>query len=110
VDKGAITSTHVLLLPIEHYPNTLTLSPGAWAELETYLSALRSCYAAQVTEKGMCHPRLSHSPCFPWLASTPWRCHGWCSGWPPSVGPLHCSPLQLAVQLDWNQWDMPGPN
>ena len=48
VDKGAIAEGHVLVLPIEHFPNALGLPSGAWAEMERYLSALQSCYASQV--------------------------------------------------------------
>ena len=48
VDKGAITDSHVLVLPIEHFPSSLHLSPSTYAEMERYLSALRSCFAAQV--------------------------------------------------------------
>ncbi len=55
VDKGAIVDGHVLVLPIEHFPNSLGVPPGAHAEMERYLSALQTCYAAQVREK---HPLL----------------------------------------------------
>ena len=48
VDKGAITDRHVLVLPIEHYPSQLSLSPSSFAEMERYLSALRTCFASQV--------------------------------------------------------------
>ncbi len=48
VDKGAIMDGHVLVLPIEHYPSQLSLSASAFSEMERYLSALRSCFAAQV--------------------------------------------------------------
>lgn len=48
VDKGAITDSHVLVLPIEHFPSSLHLSVSTYAEMERYLSALRSCFAAQV--------------------------------------------------------------
>lgn len=48
VDKGAIDDGHVLVLPIEHFPNSLGVPPGTHAEMERYLSALQSCYAAQV--------------------------------------------------------------
>ena len=48
IDKGAINDHHVLLVPIEHYPSTLTCSQNFHAEMERYLSALRSCFAAQV--------------------------------------------------------------
>eukprot|EP00891_Asterochloris_glomerata_P004628 jgi/Astpho2/4628/e_gw1.00067.405.1_t len=50
IDKGAINDNHVLLVPIEHYPSTLTCSPNFHAEMERYLSALRSCFAAQGQE------------------------------------------------------------
>lgn len=48
VDKGAINDGHVLVVPIEHFPNTLGISPKAHAEMDRYLTALASCYAAQV--------------------------------------------------------------
>lgn len=48
LDKGAITDSHVLVLPIEHFPNSLHLSASTFAEMERYLSALRSCFASQV--------------------------------------------------------------
>ena len=48
VDKGAITDSHVLVLPIEHWPSSLHLSASAYSEMERYLSALRSCFAAKV--------------------------------------------------------------
>ena len=34
LDKGAITDTHALVLPVEHYPSTLALPPSAAAELD----------------------------------------------------------------------------
>ncbi len=46
LDKGAINGQHVLLVPIEHLPSTLALSPTCYAEVERYLSAMRSCFAA----------------------------------------------------------------
>ena len=48
VDKGPINAQHVLILPIEHRSSSLDLSPAAFTELERYLSALRTCYAAKV--------------------------------------------------------------
>ena len=48
LDKGAITDSHVLVLPIEHFPSSLHLSASAFAEMERYLSALRTCFASQV--------------------------------------------------------------
>lgn len=47
VDKGAINWGHVLVLPIEHHRCGLALPPGTHAEMMRFLSALRSCYAAQ---------------------------------------------------------------
>ena len=38
LDKGAITDSHVLVLPIEHFPSSLHLSASAFAEMERYLS------------------------------------------------------------------------
>lgn len=46
LDKGAITDGHVLILPVEHYASALSTSPGIWAEIERYISALKSCYAS----------------------------------------------------------------
>ena len=48
MDKGPINAQHVLILPIEHRSSSLDLSPAAFSELERYLSALRTCYAAKV--------------------------------------------------------------
>ena len=48
LDKGAITDSHVLVLPIEHFPSSLHLSASAFAEMERYLSALCTCFASQV--------------------------------------------------------------
>jgi hypothetical protein len=48
LDKGAITDSHVLVLPIEHFPSSLHLSASTFAEMERYLSALRTCFASQV--------------------------------------------------------------
>ena len=36
VDKGAITDQHVLVLPVEHFPSSLTFSPAAYEEMERY--------------------------------------------------------------------------
>ena len=48
MDKGPINDQHVLILPIEHRSNSLALSANAYAELERYLSALRSYFASKV--------------------------------------------------------------
>eukprot|EP00798_Chlamydomonas_sp_ICE-L_P008737 gene8737-33599_t len=50
VDKGAINDSHVLVVPIEHYPSSAALKPETFIEVEKYLSALRSCYASQGRE------------------------------------------------------------
>ena len=69
VDKGAITDSHVLVLPIEHFPSSLHLSSSTYAEMERYLSALRSCFAAQVHHSP---PLPSHSHMGNWHCfSTP---------------------------------------
>jgi hypothetical protein len=52
VDKGAITATHALVLPIEHAPSTIALAASeatvsAAAEMEAYLKALRAWCASQ---------------------------------------------------------------
>lgn len=47
-DKGQINPLHVQVLPIEHHPSSLAMAPSAYAEMERYLSSLRSCFAAQV--------------------------------------------------------------
>jgi Protein similar to CwfJ C-terminus 1 len=49
VDKGAIDDGHVLVLPIEHFPNSLGVPASTYAEMDRYLSALQSCYAAQAS-------------------------------------------------------------
>lgn len=60
VDKGPIVDEHVLVLPIEHYASQVSLSPTALAELERFLSALRSCFAAQARTR-VPPPSLSRS-------------------------------------------------
>lgn len=47
VDKGAINGSHVLILPIEHFPSGMAVTPGAAAEMERYLEALGRCFASQ---------------------------------------------------------------
>lgn len=49
MDKGAISKTHVLLLPIDHTSSTLELRPAQYAELDRFLDALRDYYKSQVT-------------------------------------------------------------
>ncbi|KAG1653851.1 hypothetical protein FOA52_009081 [Chlamydomonas sp. UWO 241] len=47
MDKGGIDGTHVLVVPIDHARCSAELSPGAFAEVDRYLSALSSAYAAK---------------------------------------------------------------
>lgn len=47
VDKGPISETHILVLAVEHYPNTMTLQPGAFAEVHKLVAALRKAYASR---------------------------------------------------------------
>ena len=49
MDKGAINWGHVLVLPIEHHRCRLAVPPATHAEMDRFLSALRSCYAAQAS-------------------------------------------------------------
>ena len=53
LDKGPIVDSHVLVLPVEHYPSQLSLSASSFAEMERYLSALQSCFASQVILHGL---------------------------------------------------------
>lgn len=46
LDKGQISPTHALVVPIEHYPSLLSLPPAAADELLRYLSSLRAAFAA----------------------------------------------------------------
>lgn len=46
LDKGPISDQHVLVLPVEHYPCTQEVPSSTFSEVERYLSALRSCFAA----------------------------------------------------------------
>lgn len=50
VDKGPINDTHVLVIPVEHYPNLVTTRPGALAEVERLVGALRKAYASRGLE------------------------------------------------------------
>ncbi len=47
VDKGPVDPTHVLLLPIEHYPSLVSLPQQTFDEAQRYLQALQTAYAAQ---------------------------------------------------------------
>jgi diadenosine tetraphosphate (Ap4A) HIT family hydrolase len=50
LDKGPITDRHVLLLPVEHYACTLETPSSTTAEIDRYMSALKSCFAAEGKE------------------------------------------------------------
>lgn len=50
LDKGPVDDTHVLLLPIEHYPSLVSLPQPAFEEAERYLAALSASYAAMGKE------------------------------------------------------------
>lgn len=45
--KGSLVDDHVLIIPIEHLPNTLVLSPEGESELSRYQNGLRNCYKSQ---------------------------------------------------------------
>ncbi len=69
VDKGPIVDEHVLVLPIEHYASQVSLSPTALAELERFLSALRSLLSLpslslpRRSERGAMLPPCWHMMC-----------------------------------------------
>ena len=46
MDKGAITPSHTLIIPIEHLPSTLVLPEAAFAEVHKYLGCIQRCCAA----------------------------------------------------------------
>ncbi|CAM6106973.1 unnamed protein product [Calypogeia fissa] len=45
--KGPIMQGHMLLLPIEHYPSTVSLPDDMIYEMQKYKRALRECYESQ---------------------------------------------------------------
>lgn len=45
--KGPIMQGHVLVLPIEHFPSTVSLPDDTIAEMRKYKNALRACYESQ---------------------------------------------------------------
>ncbi|KAI8475170.1 MAG: CwfJ C-terminus 1-domain-containing protein-like protein [Monoraphidium minutum] len=47
LDKGQITPTHALVVPIEHYPSLVSLPPAGADEVLRYLSSLRAAFASQ---------------------------------------------------------------
>ena len=71
MDKGPIDETHVLILPIEHYPSSGHMPPSAQAEAEAYLRALEDCFAAQV---GQHVDAAMVKPCYCRLCLT-WQRH-----------------------------------
>lgn len=50
LDKGAITDQHVLILPVEHFASSQAAPSSATEEMQRYVSALRSCFAASGKE------------------------------------------------------------
>ncbi|KAL6784615.1 CGL125 [Auxenochlorella protothecoides x Auxenochlorella symbiontica] len=46
VDKGAITDEHVLVVSVEHFPSSQSLSIDCYAEIRRYWAALDRCAAA----------------------------------------------------------------
>ena len=59
-DKGPLDPHHVLILPVEHQRSSAALPSTVFAEVERYLAALRSCFAAQVCP---CPPALTYCSC-----------------------------------------------
>lgn len=51
LDKGQIAPTHVLLVPIEHYPSSVCLSEAAKGEVDRCAAGLSGCWAKQVAGK-----------------------------------------------------------
>mmetsp|Transcript_33531 Transcript_33531/g.60570 ORF Transcript_33531/g.60570 Transcript_33531/m.60570 type:complete len:525 (-) Transcript_33531:739-2313(-) len=49
-DKGAVSPSHTLIVPVEHQASTATCTPGCFAETEKYLSALRTFYRSKNLE------------------------------------------------------------
>lgn len=47
IDKGAISDTHVLILPVDHYACSLDAPSSLNHEIERYASALKSCFASE---------------------------------------------------------------
>eukprot|EP00262_Sarcandra_glabra_P004851 TRINITY_DN16090_c0_g1_i1.p1 TRINITY_DN16090_c0_g1~~TRINITY_DN16090_c0_g1_i1.p1 ORF type:complete len:435 (-),score=66.37 TRINITY_DN16090_c0_g1_i1:58-1362(-) len=45
--KGPLVQDHLLIIPIEHHPNTLSLGPEAEGELQTFKSALKMYFKKQ---------------------------------------------------------------
>lgn len=47
IAKGPLCPGHVLILPIEHHPSTISLSSDAEVELDKYKHAIRECFKKQ---------------------------------------------------------------
>lgn len=47
LDKGPINDTHVLIVSVEHYPNTVTLQEKALKEIHSLISGLQRAYASK---------------------------------------------------------------
>ena len=50
LDKAPMHPQHCLLIPVEHYPSTLSLSPNARSEVMSYIGAVRKFYQSQGLE------------------------------------------------------------
>ncbi|KAH7619036.1 hypothetical protein Ndes2526B_g05985 [Nannochloris sp. 'desiccata'] len=50
LDKGPITDRHVLVLPVEHHACTVETPTNTTSEIDRYMSALKSCFAAEGKE------------------------------------------------------------
>eukprot|EP00897_Mesotaenium_endlicherianum_P011003 jgi/Mesen1/9931/ME000070S09221 len=46
--KGPLVPGHVLVLPIEHFPSSISMPADVLAEMARYKDALRRCFASQV--------------------------------------------------------------
>ena len=45
--KGPLVPSHVLILPIEHFPSLLSLPSDTWEEMRRYRDALQRCFEAE---------------------------------------------------------------
>lgn len=72
-DKGPINPMHVLILPVEHQASCVSVPASTYAEIERYLSALRSAFASQVSAPGV----EKHFALCTTMQSTILRKYGW---------------------------------
>ncbi|CAK9235704.1 unnamed protein product [Sphagnum jensenii] len=47
IAKGPLVDSHILILPIEHHPSTISLPADAESELQRYKDALQKCFKTQ---------------------------------------------------------------